>query len=120
MKCTDFKDRETIASWRKRALERLGNKCSKTDCTWYHPDVLEIDHIIPVRVTGRGFSRDSNYHIYRTILNMAHPEDEYQILCANHHRLKTVKDKEDLAAAKEEAKGYVDEEPLDGLQNMDE
>ena len=27
---------------------------------------------------------------------MDHPENEYQLLCANHHRLKTVRDLEEI------------------------
>jgi len=90
---------------RLAALNRLGGKCSISGCEWTHPDVLEIDHIKPV---GDGKLRISNRFTYLIILKMTHPEDEYQLLCACHHNLKTVRDLEDILEFRAQTRGVND------------
>ena len=89
---------------RTRVFELLGNKCSYPGCNWFHPDVLQIDHIIPAAITGR---RMANWDLHMYILRMEHPENEFQLLCANHHRLKTVKDLEDIREFREQMRGSM-------------
>jgi len=81
---------------RHDALTKLGHKCNEDGCTWTHPDVLEVDHIVACMVTK---NRESAAQAYIRILTLEHPEEEYQLLCANHHRLKTVRDREEIKFA---------------------
>ena len=89
---------------RIRVFALLGNKCSYPGCKWDHPDVIQIDHIIPAAISGR---RIANYYLYKYILKMEHPKDEFQLLCANYHRLKTVKDLEDIREFREQMRGSM-------------
>jgi hypothetical protein len=85
---------------RNKALRKLGSGCSYPGCNWFHPDALEIDHIIPVALSKQ--SRLDAYAICKQVVRMEHPERDFQLLCANHHRLKTVKDMEELVEARQE------------------
>lgn len=78
---------------RARVLALLGNKCSFEGCTWDHPDVLEIDHINPL---NNKENRISGYFFLDYVLKMEDPKQELQLLCANHHKLKTIRDLEDI------------------------
>lgn len=89
---------------RLKALAKLGGKCSEPGCEWFNPDVLDVDHINPIAISG---ARDNTYHAYLTIVKMLHPEDEFQILCANHHRLKTKRDLEDVREFREQTRGLM-------------
>lgn len=63
-------------------ISSRGNLCAK--CGVYNPDhrFFDIDHIIPVFVSGKK----------RVQYNYSNP-DELQILCPNCHRLKTIVDR---------------------------
>ncbi len=82
-------------SFRKRrryaVLQLLGGKCIK--CGFEDFRALQIDHI---HGGGRKEERElgSNAAIHRKILNMEHPETEYQCLCANCNWIKREEDKE--------------------------
>jgi len=86
---------KAINQLRLEVLKLLGSKCSDVGCTWSHPDVLQIDHINPVM----GY-REPSWKMLLRIKHMEHPEHEFQLLCANHHRLKTVRDLEDICEYK--------------------
>jgi len=88
----DISGTTTNKELRALALKCLGNRCAVPECTWFHPDAFDIDHIVPL---GTGRNRNSSRFVYLTILKMTNPRQEYQILCTNHHRLKTVLDMEE-------------------------
>jgi hypothetical protein len=72
---------ERMEKLRRECIELLGGKCKK--CKNDDEDVLEFDHIIPVR--DRKIKRRNLYEIKER------PE-LYQLLCANCHRRKTKKE----------------------------
>ena len=100
MKYCQYPD-ESFQAFKIRVQARLGGKCSAEGCEWFNPDVLEVDHIVPC-----GISRNmqSTYNAFCEVLRMEHPETKFQLLCANHHKLKTLRDMEAVKEAKESAK----------------
>jgi hypothetical protein len=105
----DPKKRANIKAWREKNSERffknldiyrarlkkavhevLGNRCASITCCWHNNDgsvgcndsrMLQIDHI-----NGGGTKERrelSGHMIHLKILKMPHPENEYQLLCAN-------------------------------------
>jgi len=79
--------RETHGNYRRnlqdRAVNYLGSKCAI--CGINDERVLEIDHIVPVK----GCRETSRYYLLRAILNGS---KNYQLLCANCHKIKTAHD----------------------------
>lgn len=86
---------------RASVLALLGDKCSNSECRWLNTDgtlgctdarALQIDHI-----KGGGSKENrslGSYSMCRKILAMEHPEDEYQLLCANCNWIKRSLNKE--------------------------
>jgi hypothetical protein len=70
-----------------KAVEILGGKCIIDDCDISDFRCLQIDHIIPIIRGKRGTigGIESSYKIIRGTLT----NKEVQLLCANHHAIKT-------------------------------
>lgn len=84
------------------AAKRLGMRCANKECRYCNYednslgcakfDLLHIDHIQGNGAEER--SRLSNHGVYRRILEMEHPETEYQLLCANCNWQKKIENNE--------------------------
>lgn len=70
---------------REKVLKKLGGKCIK--CLIDDKDVLQVDHIEPLRQP----KRIGNKLRFYGILNGSYSTDNLQLLCANCHMKKTVK-----------------------------
>lgn len=72
-------------SMRDKAIDRLGGKCAK--CGEADRDVLQFDHIVPIRrkTNGHGRSGDNMYRV----CHMNNPRKKFQVLCGNCHAIKT-------------------------------
>ena len=70
---------------RTQAIERLGKRCAA--CGIDDFDVLQIDHICPIKDRYRNMTKE-----YRRIRDMDDPYEEFQVLCANCHAKKTIKE----------------------------
>jgi hypothetical protein len=93
------KRKKSAARWRERNPEKLksyrtkifirartllGNRCAI--CKWNDfPDILEIDHKIPLATLGIKRSRPGSSSAYEAVKN---PE-KFQLLCPNCHAIKT-------------------------------
>jgi 5-methylcytosine-specific restriction endonuclease McrA len=75
--------RARAAALRIEAIEALGGCCVIEECGEMDPDVLEIDHIVPVR----GRKRPSPRMVYLAVLRGE--TANLQVTCANCHRRKT-------------------------------
>jgi len=82
------KAREYVRAYVKRlhaaVFALLGEQCVR--CGFSDKRALQIDHIC-----GGGSQEHNSLHtegIMRKILNMSHPENQYQILCANCNWIK--------------------------------
>lgn len=67
-----------------RAVEILGGKCSEKDCDVTDFRCLHIDHISP-KLDSKG----SGYNNARNVVSGKLTSKEVQLLCANHHAIKT-------------------------------
>jgi len=74
---------------RKLALFKLGNQC--VHCKTRDLDVLQFDHINPIRRKNDNLRRDSGDNLVRKIMkaNFKEVSQEIQILCANCHMKKS-------------------------------
>lgn len=79
-----------------RAKLRLGGVCQHRnvwgmyDCEVCDEEMLEIDHIVPARrKNNEGHQCLKTAH---EVLSMENPQTKFQVLCANHHRVKTRRD----------------------------
>lgn len=80
--CATEKSKVYTRQLRQRVLDTLGRRCP---CGWDDERALQIDH----RVSGGGRAERLRLGVngmYRRML--LHP-DEYQVLCANCHAIKT-------------------------------
>jgi len=98
---------------RKLALLKLGNQC--VDCQIKDPDVLQFDHIKPIRRKNNDLKRDSGDNLVRKIIKADFRKviKEIQILCANCHMKKSKKENSEGFASFEEIQ---DEVKNNGLQ----
>lgn len=88
------RNREISKNWYKNryqkmrihTLDFLGGRCAV--CSFSDYDVLQIDHIIPIKLSAG--KRMSNNQMFFHILNGNISKNELQILCANCHMKKTV------------------------------
>jgi hypothetical protein len=72
------------------AFALLGGKCSQ--CDWTDARALEVDHIngrLPEEKKKRG-----SHDLYSRILTGKRSIEDLQLLCANHHRIKTLENNE--------------------------
>ena len=78
--------RQLNLSNKLEAVRILGGKCSNDNCTVTDFRCLHIDHILPIkRKTGGGAGIVNSNLVVRGILT----KKEVQLLCANHHAIKT-------------------------------
>ena len=80
--------REKDARRRLRIIELLGGKCAI--CGIDEKEVLQIDHIIPIRKSSK--LRLSLRRFYMLILRGGYSVKKLQLLCANCHMKKSVKE----------------------------
>ncbi len=89
MKCAQKRSRNYVTNLRIKALNRLGGKCTWPGCDIKDKRMLQVDHIC-----GGGNLAAKNGFDYRKsqieILKLGDKElfAKYQLLCANHNRLK--------------------------------
>ena len=67
-----------------KAVAMLGGKCSIAECDITDYRCLEIDHTIPKLDNSQFGIKNSNL-VVRGLLT----KDQVQLLCANHHSIKT-------------------------------
>lgn len=79
--------REQNLKAKLKAVEMLGGKCSAEDCEVTDFRCLHIDHINPVlrKTSGVTSGINNSYLVTRGKLTT----QEVQLLCANHHAIKT-------------------------------
>jgi 5-methylcytosine-specific restriction endonuclease McrA len=90
------KQRDTQARYlrnqRLRAIKIMGGRCVGDGCTITDTRVLQFDHKVPVLRSTRG--HDTANKSARAILFDGR-KDDYQLLCANCHSIKTKQDLRD-------------------------
>ncbi len=105
---------------RKLALFKLGNQC--VHCQLKDPDVLQFDHINPIRRKNGDLRRDSGDNLVRKIMKADFSEisQEIQILCANCHMKKSSQENSDGFASDEAIRDEVKKNglQLDWLQDV--
>jgi hypothetical protein len=92
----------TYVDLREEIMRMLGEKCSNRQCRWKNEDgtfgcndlrMIDIDHVyengIQDRLTARGHRRQPTTYLRRILDKIVSGSDEFQLLCANCHRLKT-------------------------------
>ena len=80
-----LRDKQRRTAKRHAAINKLGGSCNV--CGIDDSDVLQFDHIIPIkRKTNKVKKGRDNYYY---VLNDEHPEKTFQLLCANCHTKKT-------------------------------
>ena len=92
---------------RLNLIEKWGNKCQKCGFSKY-PEILEFDHIIPLHRKTNGIKKLVSDHMLIEVIN--YPE-RFELLCANCHRLKTIRETKELWEKKRKIK-------LDNLQSI--
>ncbi len=77
---------------RQLALLKLGNQC--VHCQITDPDVLQFDHVNPIRRKNDHLRIDSGDNLVRKIIKADYRQisQEIQILCANCHMKKSKKE----------------------------
>jgi len=71
---------------RDAVIEKLGGKCAWLGCGWTDPRALQIDHKRGGGLAERRELKGDTIALYKRVL--ADTTDKYQLLCANHNRIK--------------------------------
>ena len=81
---------------RQDAISALGGKC--TVCNVDDWRVLEFDHIQPIQWCTNNLTKRNGQHNTNTVNQMVKdkldPTTIYQLLCANHHKIKTIENQD--------------------------
>ncbi len=105
---------------RKLALFKLGNQC--IHCQTRDPDVLQFDHISPIRRKNDNLRLESGDNLVRKIIKTDFSEisQKIQILCANCHMKKSKQENSDGFASDEEIQDEVENNglQLDWLEDV--
>lgn len=76
---------------RDQVFELLGGKCANPECGIDDYDVLQIDHIIPLR--RKDHKGNTGTALKQAILLQKVDKKTVQLLCANCHQKKTYKER---------------------------
>lgn len=90
-----YDHRTPIVELRLAAIFKMGSACSR--CGFDDPRALEMDHIEPLNKTGG--KRQATAQVYLGILNGN--EQNFQLLCANCHAIKSYEEDDHPRASKE-------------------
>ena len=84
--------REALVRWRKVAIEKLGSKCVVCG---YNENIqaLQIDHIEPQLRALNQRAKTAGSFVYQQVATGKLSTNGLQLLCANHHAIKTFEDR---------------------------